>query len=370
MKTIDILKKCRSGALTCSEVAQLLAEQPTRNETSHAHMHMLDGFQVGLATDPLSRVADWWSGRAQRAADWGAAAEAHLGTESQSPLPIYDPNQGHPSRSRWKTLIWAERAGQDVSRMALPDVNYPPHSSYNLRSGLPEVPGVAAQRATENVAFRLKPGGVDRVVATEANPYAVPLGTTGWVMQNGQRKIQQQNGAVIRAAVPRLPSTLAHTMFEDSESMVMHLTAALKSTGGKAVLTTLITRGAGSKETVGLFSKTAVDAVSQKVASAAPGKAMPEVLQRTANTHGARRPDGTADVTGSFTRTKKDIDHIVLVMRMSDANELTIVTCYPSPVPTTSTIGISNTPKLDIIEHKFGTKIAVAIDAVLPTIVW
>jgi hypothetical protein len=368
MTPVEVLKAARKGTLSCSTVAALLADQPTAPGTSHAHMHMLDGFQVKLKDDYLSLAKDWYTGRARRAGNWNNASDAHLFPVGVSPLPTYDGATSHPAHSYWKTFIWAERGAQDSTRSAR-------DTSYNSRSGLPEIPQVPEVRGIEQRALRRVPG--------QANPVKEPLGPSGvafppgttaadWVVDPSnpnQRKVIGVS-VVTTPAVPKIPGTAKHTMFADSETMVMHLTAALLSIGGKAILQTLLGYGSGSPNTVGLFSKTAVDAVNAKVAQVGAGYGNPQTLVRTADTTGPRASDGTAKLVGTFTKTNDIIDHVVVVMSYGADSRLVVNTCFPSPESTMVSIGTSNAPHSDITEHMFGQHTVIPVDAVLPALVW
>lgn len=49
MKLSEVLAAVKGGNFTCSSGAQLLSEQPTADEVSHAHIHALDPFQVDVS---------------------------------------------------------------------------------------------------------------------------------------------------------------------------------------------------------------------------------------------------------------------------------------------------------------------------------
>jgi hypothetical protein len=76
MQITFLLDQSKSSKLTCSEIVQLLTEQPTGDETSHAHMHMLDGFP--MAAKP-----------------WKDIEYAHTTLASKTTsVPVHDPAKG------------------------------------------------------------------------------------------------------------------------------------------------------------------------------------------------------------------------------------------------------------------------------------
>jgi hypothetical protein len=360
VRVTDVYKKVRNKTLTCSDVAGILASQKTGDGTSHAHMHMTDGFR----SDPYKIIENHTFGldaenRGAKKRDWGLE-DAHLFPSGQSKLPQYDP--GNKAAMRKGTVY------MDPSRQA-------PDNSYNVRTNLPEVLGVPAVFRTDTAYYvmRLPAGGKGAPIKIEiGNPAeaARPVGDTNlYVMDGLARKVIEVNRqVVVTAAVPRIPETSAHTMFEDSESMVMHLTGALKSDAGAEVLKTLTLRGAGDKRTVGVFSKTAVRAVNAKFGQVAATKGQPAPANRMMNRVADSAPDRSP--TGSFTVTRSAFDHVVLVLAAAEDWELVVVTGFPSGATTGASIGCATTDQQDVVEHTFGSHTIVPVTAPLPGLDW
>lgn len=360
MKAIPIIKKVRNKTLTCSEVAELLADQPTADGISHAHMHMADGFRI----DPYKIIENHTLGldqenRGEKKRDWGRD-DAHLFPAGLSKLQQYDPTN--------MALMSRGKVYMDPARQAT-------DNSYNLRTNLPEIPATAAVvRVDQNYyVLRYPDGGRGRPTKIRVSgPEDAPIpidDRSHYVMDGGVRKIVVENNRVVTApATPRIPATSAHSMFEDSESMVMHLTAALKSDAGREVLRTLVQRGAGDKRTVGIFSKTAILAVNSKfttVATSMGNAPVPsQMISRVADSAPDRSP------TGTFKTTKVPFDHIVLVLAASPDFDLVVVTCFPTDVTTGASIGCPTSADQDVAEHTFGTHTVMTVTNPLPTLTW
>jgi hypothetical protein len=354
MQVLAIFKKARNGSLTCSDVAELLADQPTADGTSHAHMHTVDGFR----SDPYKIIENHTLGldlenRGAKKRDW-ALDDAHLFPAAQSKLPVFDPSN--------PTAMSKGRVYMDPARQAKDD-------SYNLRTKLPEAP--ATTRTDETYFVKRLPDAprgtpTNIQIASRADAPIPPGDTSLYVMENGARKVFVTRRTVVTA--PRIPATSAHTMFEDSESMVMHVTAALKSDAGREVLKTLVLRGAGEKKTVGIFSKTAVRAVAAKFAAVAGSKGKApvpsQVMSRVADSAPDRSPIGT------FTTSKHNIDHVVLVLGASPTFDLVVVTAYPTDETTGQSIKSPTSPDQDIAEHDFGQHTIMPVTNPLPTLTW
>jgi len=354
MQVLAILKKARNGSLTCSDVAELLADQPTADGTSHAHMHTVDGFR----SDPYKIIENHTLGldlenRGAKKRDW-ALDDAHLFPAAQSKLPVFDPSN--------PTAMSKGRVYMDPARQAKDD-------SYNLRTKLPEVP--ATTRTDVKYFVKRMPdagrGAPTNIYIASLADAPIPPGDTSlYVMQAGVRKVFTETKHVLLA--PRIPATSAHTMFEDSESMVMHVTAALKSDAGREVLKTVVLRGAGDKKTVGIFSKTAVRAVAAKFAAVAASKGKAPVpsqmISRVADSAPDRKPAGT------FTTTKENFDHVVLSLAASPTFDLVVVTAFPTDVTTGQSIGSPTTADQDIAEHEIGKHTIMPVTNPLPTLTW
>jgi hypothetical protein len=360
MRVIDALKNVRRQSLTCSEVIELLASQPTANGTSHAHMHMCDGFRIDPARiiENHSLLSDP-ENRGERRRDWNRQ-EAHLFPPAQSKLERFDP---------------ARMSGMNKGRVYMDRSRQATDDTYISRTNLPEIPGVPEQvnLIPRYYVLRQPDTGRGKPAKIRVNSELdapVPSGDTSlYVMDGMDRKVVREfERQVVAARVPRVPATTAHTMFEDSESMVMHLTAALKSDAGREVLKTLVLRGAGHSGTVGMFSKTAVQAVAAKIANVA--NATGRAAAPTKMDFRAADADANRNPVGTFTSHKRDFDHVVVVLAASPTFELVVVTCFPTDATTGASIGCPTGPNQDVAEHTFGQHTVVNVTNPLPTLTW
>jgi hypothetical protein len=360
MRVIDAFKKVRKQALTCSEVIELLGTQPTATGTSHAQMHTCDGFRIDPATIienySLSSDAEY---RGERRRDWHRK-DAHLFPPAQSKLERFNPQN--------MTAMSKAHVYMDPTRQAT-------DGTYTSRTNLPEIPEIPEQvmMVPRYYVLRLPDSGKGKPtkiqVTGPADAPKPPADMAQYVMDGVNRKIViEQERQVVAARVPRVPATSAHTMFEDSESMVMHLTAALLSEAGREVLKTLVLRGGGHPGTVGIFSKTALRAVAAKVANVAHATGVPAPPTQmdflVADSDAARNPVGT------FTSQKRNFDHVLVVLASSPTFELVVVTCFPTDVTTGASIGCPTTPDQDVAEHTFGQHTVMAVTNPLPTLTW
>jgi hypothetical protein len=120
-----------------------------------------------------------------------------------------------------------------------------------------------------------------------------------------------------------------HTMFEDSEVLVMATTAVLLSDAGLLALSELESQGAGHY--VAIHSASAVSAVEAKFRKHKPSEPSLKLVERSpqsvqVDTSG-KQPQV---VTTGAQYDKVDMKRIVLVMKKDASNELIVVTCYPS----------------------------------------
>lgn len=351
MKVSTVYTKALFGKLTLSNTVQLLAEQPTRGEESHAHMHMRDGFTI-------KRTAIANKGKHYRdtkVADW--SADSHLFLPGTSSPPPYE----------GLAYVGKSRVYQDVDRAAIPLREGATISKYSARSGLPKVPAVPEVRATQDYVKRLSPMG------GRGGPTDVPLvdysPTDGhrYVMSGQSVKVFHRS-VLVTLTVPEKPATESHTMFEDSEAMVMHLAAALSSPAGIKMLWILYTRyhsQVDTDKTVGIFSKTSVYAVRSHIGRVSPSKPYPLALIRTADT------DGNRHLLGTFTMTTSPIDHVVVVLGVK-GTELTVITCFPCTQTTLATVGVATTNHEDLEEPTFGHphKTPAMVGTKAPKLVW
>ena len=347
--------KAQHSALTCSDVVQLLHEQPTADETSHAHLHLSDGFR----SDPSKILANNWNS-SQEETDWKAdrrtawdRPDSHLFPANQNPLPTF--NSATPSKPPDPNKVYADQA-----RLAQSD-------KYNQRMGLGEIakvdpsvqkyPGYFVRTrgnpATNEVILEAPQSPANDLLARN---YLGGRDPNNYVLEKGSaNQIKIVHSANLNRTIPglpRVPASEAHTMFEDSESMVLHLTAALISAAGLKMLSELKKRGHNEGKTIALFSHTAVRIVAEKTRteeSKGNTKAVGHrLIERTADVQDPH--DRNRVLTGTFTSTPKAIDHIVVVMAVSPTNQALVMTCFPDPRPTNDTIQRASTKFQDIVE--------------------
>ncbi|QOY86781.1 hypothetical protein [Paludibaculum fermentans] len=353
-------QKVLSKTLKCSQVLDMLMEQPTSAETSHAHLHTCDGFRLdpakitvnvlGLPVDQL---------RQQKEREW--AYDSHLFPGAGNALTRYQPGAYHGLDLNTRK----SQVMQDASRLPL-------SNQYNERTGLGILPGIDPTFGVRYYIKKFPPGGKGKPLDVDiAGPGAIgALNAADYVCEHGVIKIFQGRGAQLTAAVPMVPAKSTHTMFEDSESMVMHLTAALLSEAGLAVLKTLKERGHNGGTTVGIFSKTAVLAVARHFQNVANQKNVAYDAAQTLDRKSDTNPLNRRQLTGTFTKSTQAIDHVVVVLACSLLNDLVVVTCYPSPATTQATIGTATRDGEDIAEHTFGQHTKMPRQASLPTLSW
>lgn len=323
--------KASSPTLTCSEVADLLMDQPAPGD-SHAHMHATDGFirDEGLIKD-ASTVA-------RKQVEWGY--DSHLFPGATQPLQDVSASSEIEKR---------ERVLQDYSRIA-------PDNSYNLRTNLPRIPGSPGidtfSYSVREIIPPLAPGAKGSQQnhtfssAAEAMNFASTHPSKKFVPAKpgpGPQVFRTLISSV--PPVPEVGRTYSHSMW-DSESMVMHLTALLLSPTGREALALLNDSSRGSDKSIGVFSKTAVRAVAAHVLSL--GKPQPQVEERTADT----RADRT--VTGTFSKSSSPIDHVVASFYRSPTGKLIVNTFYPTARDTVASCGIRTTADEEVLETEFG----------------
>lgn len=332
MKVHRVYVATLSGKLTCSEVMQLLMEQPTkpngRKVESHAQMHTMDGFTpqaAGFGGDAFSLERKQY--------------------HYQNPTHLYPAgaNLGGrgPDFGRWVGSPGGEYHGvfQDPDRL-------PPTRLYADRTGLPELPAIPGPDKYK--VFRKVPGA--KSIPELKNSMAeVALLTANEYDFDRQGRIKV--AVVPQVLVPRVQKSPEHSMFTDSESMVMHLTAALLSNAGKIVIHHLAALPAEGK-TVGIFSKSAVRAVNA-ADPRVPNKMIERKLE--VDTTAARNAQtGTYPANGQTLTSQADIDHIEVILGKAESGDLNVKTCYPCKVTTAASIGTATAADEDIAELAIG----------------
>ncbi len=327
-----------SGRLTCSEVMQILMNQPTtpqgRRIEAHSHMHVTEGFrlgQQGFSGDAFSL--------ARKKKHWENPTHLYpQGSDADSGRMVYGPGDSGKSYGYGGVM-------QDGSRL-------PSTREYADRTGLPLLPRVDAPETF--TVFRKQAGGKPIKETYSSMGEVNALNAANYICEKGGAiRCTRVPGAML---LPQVKESPAHTLFPDSESQVMHLTAALRSDAGIYMLHHLAyTLGAGSPQTVGIFSKTAVRVVAA-VDTGVPVRMLERRLE--VDQTAARNPaTGQYPATGNTITSESGIDHVVVVLGNRADGELNIITCYPSRQTTGDTIETATAADEDIAEPAIGTHI-------------
>lgn len=346
-----------SGGLTCSEVMDFLMDQPTqpvgRNVESHAHMHTMEGF--ALARDRF-RGDDFSFER--KLLHW------------ENPSHLYP--EGDATYGMGRIVFGSDDSGNSYGYGGVMQARnrLAPDRTYVSRTGLGALPQVT--RTTYTV-YRCVGGGppVAEVKQSMAEVLSLTVGrAAGQYMPKSAKEPATirciENTVVVTPAVRESP---AHTMFPDAESLVMHLTAALLSDAGKRVVHYMMNNLApGEQKTVGIFSKTAVLAVSN-ANTGVPNVMLERVLE--VDQGQPRDPvTGFYPATGRVLTTSSAIDHIVTVLGYRATRDLNVITCFPSKVTTGASIHTATGPTEDIAEFVFGQHTKVTQISALPRVRW
>ncbi len=349
MKLSEILKELKANTFTCSTGAQLLAEQPTKDEVSHAHMHSLDPFNVDIAKiKPASFQApstlDVTPLALERQRFW-QNPELHLNPKGAHPhqSQVFDPATKAPSTFKpYEFYV-------DETRLASNDTY--------LKRGMAEIAEQSVTTYSQKLIYvpskGAKPTSADFPVAGKTDTAAVPTGGTLTKALPVQAKVTKIH--------PTYQKMEAHSMFEDSEVLVMSTSAAILSDAGLLMLTELHSKPVGTY--LAVFSASAVkavDAAFKKTTGAAPLR----MVERTpasvsVNTTGPQPKLETAGAT--YART--DMKRVVLVVKKDASDDLIIVTCYPSQSDPVLPVTMPPTPPPtaddDVVEIEKGTKFQV-----------
>ncbi|GEN13392.1 hypothetical protein SAMN05443572_12022 [Myxococcus fulvus] len=325
MKVTVLLNLVRQNMLNYSTVIELLAQQPTTT-SSHAHMHLFDK-QLGQG-------------------------DAHLFPKASAPLTTYSPSN--------MSALAEGSVYLDEERLA-------PDESYNERTGLPARAELRGPDITQAYVRRLPDGGSGKPLEVDVSPTALPsllMDGHKYVMDKASGSIKLFNKFVSRGPViqPARKKTSSHSMFPDSESMVMHLTAALYSKAGEMALSHLMLNPGDPGKTVGVFSKTAVRHVKNF-----------DKTQRLRNKgtlkERTRKYDAGENLIAGFDYRDAPIDHVVVVLAKAEKGDLLVRTCYPSAMTTLDTIETASLPLQDIFEPSIGDhRLVPVID--VPQIHW
>lgn len=386
MQVFDVFVKNIDQSLTLSDAVAILADQVSAAADSHLHMHARDGFAPYINPSLVSGPPSFVQGP-ETAIQY---EEAHMTT------PVRASNQGVPT---WNGTgpYPSDRFHVDERRMAKP-LGSGTRSSYDMRSNLPAIPGVAgtgklcgfaqikdtvppfAKTDIDLEPFGLAPISVPSQksdsysVTQKAKSLGLPTEFSALGLPPGCIKSKNDTNKVAVVykyktdipAVEAISGSEKHTMFEDSEVMAMYLCAALNSSAGFEMLHVLVNKARGDTKTVGIFSKTAVRQVEMHIGRVnkltKKKHSLPKAIERVTNTDPliVRTAHYSNPVIDSFTHTPKAIDHIVLVMGKRIDGNLNILTFYPSAEATQVGMGPANvnTGQIDLVEPVFlaGTK--------------
>jgi hypothetical protein len=321
MKLTDVLTAAQGGTLTYSLVAQLLADQPTRGEESHAHMHTLDPFKSDTSKIkpesfkcPPELVA---SGLVKMRKLFWENPELHLHPEADY--------------ASMKSLKGTKAA---VVTDGAPATGYKPYDFYvdktrladndtYLKRGMAAIPEKNENTYSQTLVYKMpgaakNTGGTNKI-ATPADRLTAPVGAT--VVRDEvvtkQVKIHGQFMAME-----------AHSMFEDSEALVMCTAAVLASDAGIKGLKAMKDRVPGDSY-VAIYSATAVTAVKAaytKNAAANPLK----MVERSPSSVEVDMTTKQPKAKGGGSYLRSDVKRVVLVLKPEATGNLVIVTCYPT----------------------------------------
>jgi hypothetical protein len=326
----------------------LLMSQPTHNETSHAQLHTLESFQWNplvwknhyASRDALYRSSVSEADHvAKKTSEWEPAA--HL-------IPAGD-----------QKLRTTPGGGlfMDPSRLAQTD-------KYNRRTGL-DILGAVPEVSAECLYVLQRPAGGAKGKPTEVaikdmgEAKKAPYNDSNQYVPDpaGGAKIMKKT-QISQRALPIEAARPAHSMFPDSESMVLHVTAALLSDAGVNVLNALQALPAGAGTTLCVYSRTAV----KVVASLKNAEKALQMVQRTMDVDGGDK----RKELGTHTLAQRNIDHVVVVMRHHSDGSLLVVTAYPSDQPHKS----HTAPDDDAEEHSRDIFTTTKQIKPLPTLRW
>ena len=342
--------------LTISQCVELLMDQPTTDEASHAQMHLNDRF----AADPAKIKGG--GNAVARAATW-TTGDSHLAPAASTPMTTYLPGD-------LATLLTdpnhKDKIFVDVSRLPLT-------AKYQNRTGLAEIPAVPAVTQMQTMAFN-QPGGKGAPTKMEyrANNGGEILDGVAWKPAAGFELMPKAKNSpdykletkevVIVPAKPIVGESPPHSMFEDSETMAMLLAAVLLSDAGIYMLDRLRTRTTPPPKNYAVYSNTAVAAVRAKFGAVGQkaqtaGKpllgaaAQPlRSIERTAKTD----PSDSRKILDDANRLPKEIKHVVLVADRLTNGHLKITTFYPSEQTTGQSCGAATRAWEDLVEIEKG----------------
>ena len=315
MKLAYVLESLKKGQFTCSEGAQLLAEQPTLGEESHAHMHSLDPFKVDVSKiKPEAFKAPstvLFNSLVQERKQFWENPELHLHPEASHPhkSQVFDPSFTSTTFKPYEFYV-------DKTRLAVNDTY--------LKRGMSDIAEKKELSFTQKIVYQKqgekKPTSSDFKLASKTDKPTLPEGAKlvkALEVKETEVKIH-----------PAFMAMDKHSMFEDSEVLVMATTAVILSDAGLLALSELKTRAVGNY--IAVFSASGVKAVES---SFLKNKAIAP-LKQVERSPASVKVDTTGKqpqvVTTGAQYDKVDMKRVVLVVKKDAKGELIIVTCYPS----------------------------------------
>jgi hypothetical protein len=342
--------------LTVAQCVELLMDQPTADEASHAQMHLNDRFasdasKIKGSLDAVGRATTWQTG------------DMHLSPAGYTPLTTYAPAD----------IAKLLDDPQHKDKIFVDATRLPLSAKYKKRTGLPEIPAEAAVTQKQTLAFS-QPGGKGAPKKMEYRPdnggevldagvwkAAGPFGLMPKAKGSADLKLETKD-IVIVPGKPLVPESPPHSMFEDSETMAMLLAAVLLSDAGVYMLDHLRKRTTLPPQNVAVYSNSAVAAVRAKFATVsqkatAAGKPLQGAaaqplgfIERTAKVD----PTDPRVILADANRLPKDIKHVVLVADVLADRQFKITTFYPSEQTTAQACGAPTRAWEDLVEMEKG----------------
>jgi hypothetical protein len=315
LKLAYVLESLKKGQFNCSEGAQLLAEQPTLGEESHAHMHSLDPFKVDVSKiKPEAFKAPstvLFNSLVQERKQFWENPELHLHPEGSHPhkSQVFDPSSTSTTFKPYEFYV-------DKTRLAVNDTY--------LKRGMSDIAEKKELSYTQQIVYKEKdaPKPTSQLfkLTSKTDKPALPTGA----------KVVKDLG-VKETEIKIHPAFMAmdkHSMFEDSEVLVMATTAVILSDAGLLALSELKTRAAGNY--VAVFSASGVKAVETSFLKHKATAPLKQVERSPTNVKVDTTGKQPQVVTTGATYEKVDMKRVVLVVKKDATGDLIIVTCYPS----------------------------------------
>jgi len=343
MKLASVLSAVKRNQFNCSTGAQLLAEQPTQGEESHAHVHSLDPFTVDITkikpegfkapSGPVfATVTPEFTSLVQERKKFWENPELHLHPEASHPhkSQLYDASATPASFKVYEFYV-------DKTRLAVNDTY--------LKRGMVQIAEKQETTFSQQIVYT-EPGGTKTSkvfpLTSKTDQAELPKGTI----------IHKDLGVreTVVTVHPNFQAMEKHTMFEDSEVLVMATSAVILSDAGLVALSELETRAAGHY--IAVYSASAVKAVDVTFKAHKPTASPLKLVERSPQ---SVKVDTTVKpaqvVTTGAQYDKADMKRVVLVVKKDASGELIIVTCYPSQMhPTVKPPTPPPAPDDDVIE--------------------